>query len=124
MELVLALVVGVLYGAGFYLILRRSLFKIILGLSLLSNAANLLIFASAGLTRAAAPLIGSDEKTLNAPYADPLPQALILTAIVITFGVTAFALLLVFRTYHATGTDDPDALQTTDKLDAPKEAKT
>jgi multicomponent Na+:H+ antiporter subunit C len=110
MELVLALVVGVLYGAGFYLILRRSLFKIILGLSLLSNAANLLIFASAGLTRAAAPLIGSDEK--------------ILTAIVITFGVTAFALLLVFRTYHATGTDDPDALQTTDKLDAPKEAKT
>jgi len=109
-ETVLAITIGCLYAAGVYMMLRRSLFKLILGLILLSHGANLLIFAAAGLTRAVPPIIPADEATLVQPAADPLPQALILTAIVISFGVAAFALVLFHRTFQAIGTDDPDAM--------------
>lgn len=112
MEVVLALTIGCLYASGVYLMLRRSLFKLILGLVLLAHGANLLIFASAGVTRAVPPIIPPDEATLVQPAADPLPQALILTAIVISFGVVAFALVLFHRTFQAIGTDDPDAMHT------------
>lgn len=110
MDAMLALTIGCLYAAGVYLMLRRSLFKLILGLILLSHGANLLIFASAGVTRAVPPIIPADEKTLVQPAADPLPQALILTAIVISFGVVAFALVLFHRTFQAIGTDDLDVM--------------
>ena len=112
MEVVLALTIGCLYAAGVYMMLRRSLFKLILGLVLLSHASNLLIFSSAGVTRAVPPIIPAEEVTLVQPAADPLPQALILTAIVISFGVVAFSLVLFQRTFQAIGTDDPDELQT------------
>lgn len=115
MEPVLAIVVGVLYGAGFYLMLRRSIVKLIIGLALLGNAANLLIFTASGLTRGSAPLLPLGQTRPLAPIADPLPQALILTAIVIGFGVLAFAMVLVYRTYQSTGTDDMDNLTATDK---------
>lgn len=115
MEPVLALVVGVLYAAGLYLMLRRSIVKLIIGLVFLGNAANVLIFTAAGLTRARPPLISPEMTRPEGVFADPLPQALILTAIVIGFGVVAFAMVLAYRTYETTGTDDIDELTTTDK---------
>jgi multicomponent Na+:H+ antiporter subunit C len=104
----LAILVGGLFASGIYLILRRSVVKLIIGLVLISHGANLLIFASAGLVRARAPLapLGGDAPV--PPHADPLPQALILTAIVISFGVIAFMMVLVSRAYRAVGTDDTD----------------
>lgn len=116
-EVWLAVAVGVLYGTGVYLLLRRSLLKFILALGLISNGTHLLIFTGGGLTRGAPPLIGGDASRLTGAYADPLPQALILTAIVISFGLTAFVLLLIQRTHAMTGTDDPERLTTTDHLE-------
>ena len=114
MNIVLAFVVGGLYTAGLYMLMRRSIVKLIFGLALLSHAANLLIFTAGGLTRARLPVIPASATQPTAPYADPLPQALILTAIVISFGVLAFAVVLFHRTYQTTGTDDLDDLRTTD----------
>lgn len=114
MEIVLAFVIGGLYTAGIYMMLRRSLVKLLIGLGLLSHAANLLIFTAAKLTRANSPVIAEGETVLTLPYADPLPQALILTAIVIGFGVIAFALALAYRVYRSVGTDDLDKMKGTD----------
>jgi multicomponent Na+:H+ antiporter subunit C len=114
MEIILAFVIGGLFAAGIYMLLRRSLLKLLIGLSLMSHATNLLIFTVAGLTRGRAPVININESALEPPFADPMPQALILTAIVISFGVTAFALALAFRTYRSVGTDDLDQMQSTD----------
>ncbi|MCE7984506.1 MAG: Na+/H+ antiporter subunit C [Caldilinea sp. CFX5] len=114
METILAFVVGVLYAVGLYMMLRRSIVKLIIGLVLLGQAANLLIFTLGGLTRGRAPLIAPDGTQLTAPYADPLPQALILTAIVIGFGVQAFALVLLKRAYQTVGADDLDDMKATD----------
>jgi multicomponent Na+:H+ antiporter subunit C len=112
---VLAVVVGGLFAAGVYLLLRRSIVKLALGLSLIGNAANLLIFTAAGIVRGEAPLVppGADRPVDG--VADPLPQALILTAIVIGFGVLAFTLVLLHRAYQETGTDDLDDLGSTDR---------
>ena len=115
MEVLLALASGVLYAAGVYLILRRRLAQLIIGLGLLSNGTNLLIFTAGGLTRARPPVVATGAVALESPYADPVPQALILTAIVIGFGVQAFALALFHRTYKAVGTDDLDAFTTTEE---------
>jgi multicomponent Na+:H+ antiporter subunit C len=113
-EPVLAIVVGGLYSAGFYLMLRRSMVKLLIGLTLLSNAANLLIFTAGGLTRGRPPLVPEGDLRPVQAFADPLPQALILTAIVIGFGVLAFAMVLAYRTYQTVGTDDLDNLKSTD----------
>lgn len=117
MELTLALTVGGLYGAAIYMMLRRSLAKLIIGLVLLSHATHLLILTVGRTVRAAPPLIASSAPELTFPYADPLPQALILTAIVISFGVQAFALVLVKRLYQTQGTGDPDQMRNTDLLE-------
>ena len=114
MEPVLAIVVGGLYSAGFYLMLRRSIVKLIIGLALLSNAANLLIFTAGGLTRTRAPLVPEGHLRPMPPFADALPQAVILTAIVIGFGVLAFAMVLAYRAYQTVGTDDLDNMKATD----------
>ena len=108
MELLLALASGVLYAAGIYMMLRRRLAQLIIGLGLLSNGTNLLIFTAGGLTRARPPLVADGATALVAPYADPVPQALVLTAIVIGFGLLAFSLVLAHRVHEATGTDDVD----------------
>ncbi|MCK6547650.1 Na+/H+ antiporter subunit C [Myxococcota bacterium] len=113
MTAALALVIGALYAAGIYMMLRRSLVKLLVGLILLSHAANLLIFTVAGITRGAPPLIREGETRLSGS-ADPLPQALVLTAIVISFGVLAFATCLFYRAHAAAGTDDLDEFRTTD----------
>lgn len=114
MTAVLALVVGGLYAAGLYVMLHRSVVKLIIGLSLLNHAANLLIFTADGLTRARPPIIPPGERALAGEFADPLPQALILTAIVIGFAIQAFALILIHRAHETTGTDDVDLMRTTE----------
>ena len=114
MEVVLAVVVGALYGAGLYMMMRRSLVKLIAGLALLGYGSNLLIFTAARLTRAQPPLIPEGLTQPPVPFADPVPQALILTAIVIGFGLQAFALVLIKRAYQAVGTDDLDQMDSTD----------
>ena len=117
MEVVLAIVVGFLFAAGVYLIMRRSIVKLIIGLALLGHGANLLIFTMGRLIRGHPDLILDGEEVLSLPYADPLPQALVLTAIVIGFGVQAFALVLVKRAYDTIGSDDVDYMKTTDWIE-------
>lgn len=114
METVMALVIGGLYGAAFYLMMRRSIVKLIFGLALMAHATHLLIFTAGRLVRDHPPLIPSAETVAPEVMADPLPQALILTAIVISFGVSAFALVLVHRVYQMLGTDDLDQMKATD----------
>jgi multicomponent Na+:H+ antiporter subunit C len=113
-ETLLAFVIGGLYAAGLYLVMRRSLLRLVFGLALLSHAAHLLIFTVSGPTRGGAPIAAPGAQAPAAPFADPLPQALILTAIVIGFGVQAFLLVLIRRAWEATKTDDLDALRSTD----------
>ena len=118
METMLALTVGGIYAAAIYMMLRRSIAKFIIGLVLLSHATHLLIFTVGRTVRGAPPLIAADGGHLNGLFADPLPQALILTAIVISFGVQAFALVLVKRVYQTQGTGDLDQMRATDRLEA------
>lgn len=97
MPLVLVAVMVVLYTGGVYLMLDRSLTRILLGFLLVGNATNLLIFLMSG-TFGHAPIADGEEGTMS----DPLPQAFILTAIVITFGVSAFLLALIYRSWRLT----------------------
>jgi len=115
METVLAFVIGALYSAGFYLMVRRSVVKIVFGLSLISHAANLLIFSMGRLGGGQPPLIAEGQMQLHPPFADPLPQALILTAIVIGFGLQAFALVLIKRAYRVVGSDDTEEMTTSER---------
>jgi multicomponent Na+:H+ antiporter subunit C len=110
MELVLAIVAGSLYACGLYLMLRRRLAQLIIGLSLLANGSNILIFAAAGVTRGQPPII-DEVPVATASFADPVPQSLILTSIVIGFGVLAFALVLAHRVQASAGSDDIDAIR-------------
>jgi len=115
MEVLLPIVIGVLFAAGFYLMLRRSLMKVVIGVSLMTNAVNLVVFTAAGLSREGAPLLAAGESAPPDGAADPLPQAFILTAIVIGFGVLAFFVTLVMRVYQTIGTDDTDQMRATDR---------
>jgi multicomponent Na+:H+ antiporter subunit C len=99
-------VVGILFAAATYLLLQRSLGQTIIGLALFTNAANLFIFVAAGLGEGEAPLIDPATGLPPEGSADPVPQALILTAIVIGFGVLAFFITLAYRYHRLTGTDD------------------
>jgi multicomponent Na+:H+ antiporter subunit C len=115
MILLLALTTGALFAAGIYMLLRRSLVKILIGLLLLGYAVNLLLFNSGSrLVPGNPPLIRAGESAPAPLHADPVPQALILTAIVINFGVTAFAIVLIRQAYHTSGTDDLNQLLCTD----------
>lgn len=109
MEFWIIIVISVLFFLSFYLLLQRSMSRIILGLLILSNAANLLIFTSAGLERAISPII-LGESLADQVHADPLPQALILTAIVIGMGVLAFALALSLKLKKLINIEDVDEL--------------
>jgi multicomponent Na+:H+ antiporter subunit C len=115
MEILLALVVGGLYAAAVYLLLRPTPLKLIIGLGMLTNAVNLLIFTAAGLTRGHPPLIEEGLTRPLEPIADPLPQALVLTAIVIAFGVLAFTLVLFRRAAETAGVDNLDEMRITDQ---------
>jgi multicomponent K+:H+ antiporter subunit C len=95
MEFLVASTVGVLTAAGVYLVLRQRTFPVILGLSLLSYAVNVFIFASGRLLPGAPPILRQGVET----YTDPLPQALVLTAIVISFGMTAVVVMIALSAY-------------------------
>jgi multicomponent Na+:H+ antiporter subunit C len=111
--IVMAVLVGGLYAAAVYLLLRRNVVKLVLGLVLLGHAANLLIFTAGGLVRGNPPLAAAGAAAPPPGVADPVPQALVLTAIVISFAVLAFAAVLVRRVVEVLGTDDADSLRTT-----------
>jgi multicomponent Na+:H+ antiporter subunit C len=114
MNYILAFVIGALYTAGLYMMMRRSIVKLILGLVLIGHAANLLIFTVTGLQRAVPPVIPEGAAGLATQTADPVPQALILTSIVIGFGVLAFSLVLIHRAHELVSTDDLDEMRATD----------
>ena len=108
MELVVALAIGVLTGSGVWLVLRSRTFQVIVGLSLLSYAVNLFIFSTGGLRSGAAPILERGAAGDLATHADPVPQALVLTAIVIGFATTALFLVVLLAARGLTGTDHVD----------------
>jgi multicomponent Na+:H+ antiporter subunit C len=105
-----AVLAGALFGAGFFLLLQRSPLRLILGIVFISHAANVLIFVAADLTRGVPALIPPGERTLSEFAADPLPQALVLTAIVIGFGLLAYLLGLFDQLLKVRNVKDLDAL--------------
>jgi multicomponent Na+:H+ antiporter subunit C len=111
METVFAGLVGVFFAASTYLMLSKKIVRILLGIALLGNAVNLLIFTSGRIVREVPPIIAPDATVPTGIVANALPQALILTAIVISFCFFAFLLVLAFRAYQDLGTDDTDAMR-------------
>ena len=111
MEILLPIIIGILVGAAVYMMLSRDLLRFLFGLTLISNAANLLIFAAGRLTAGAPPLVPDGAKTPAGEVANALPQALVLTAIVIGFGLFAFALVLAMRAYTHLGTLRTDEMR-------------
>lgn len=107
METLMSILVGILFAIGVYLILTKTLLRIILGTSIIGHSVNLLIITMGGLEKGGPPLLGI--KGLS--YVDSLPQALLLTAIVINFATTALFLVLSYRAYKALGTDDTEQLR-------------
>lgn len=111
MEIILALAIGVLAGAGVWLMLRPRTFEVILGMSFVSYAVNLFIFSMGRLRVNAAPLLESTDTADPTMYADPVPQALVLTAIVIGFATTALFLVVLLAARGWTGTDHVDGTE-------------
>lgn len=108
MEIVFAAAIGVMAGSGIYLLLRPRTFQIIMGLSLLAYAVNLFIFGMGRLRVGEAPVIDPAQGSVAALYTDPVPQALVLTAIVIGFATTALFLVVLLASRGLTGTDHVD----------------
>lgn len=106
MEALIALAIGMLTTTGVYLVLRQRTFPVILGLSFLSYAVNLFIFAAGRVQTGATPIIGTGEA-----FTDPLPQALVLTAIVISFAMTAVIVMMALGAYLAAGHDRVDMVE-------------
>jgi multicomponent Na+:H+ antiporter subunit C len=115
MESLLAIIIGGLYATGLYMILRRSTAKLIIGLAMLAHASNLLVFTSVGLTRGRAPLIPEGAEAPAPGVADPLAQALVLTAIVISFGLLVFTVVLLYRAQQAIRFTELDELRNTER---------
>lgn len=111
MEVALSIVIGVLTAAAVYMMLGRNVVKFLIGLILLSNAANLMLFLAGGLTWGSPALIPDGAYAPEDVVANALPQALVLTAIVIGFGLLAFALVLAYRAYQEMGTVDTDEMR-------------
>lgn len=116
MEVILALLAGILVAAGAYLMMSGKTVPYVFGLTLISNAANLIIFSTGRLTYAKPPLVGAGEKTITGA-ANALPQALILTAIVIGFGLLVFALTLAYRSYYVLGTTEMDEMRVAEPVE-------
>ena len=106
MEPALVLLVTAFFAVSIYLLLSRHVIRMLLGVAMLGNGVNLLIFTAGRLTREVPPIIGIDDMVPQTATANPLPQALILTAIVISFSFFAFLLVLGYRAYQDLGTDD------------------
>ena len=117
MELPMAAAIAVLYATGTYMILRPNLIRLVIGFGLYSNATNLLLITIGGYTRTSgAPFVGKDPQSAVG-LMDPLPPDIILTAIVISFAVSALTLIICYRVYLDHGTDNPERLPTEDERD-------
>ena len=119
MEPIFALVVGIFFAAAFYLMMSKHIIRVLLGIVLLGNAVNMLIFTAGRLTPAIPPIIPGGMDALPSGTANPLPQALILTAIVISFSFFCFLLVLTWRAYQDLGTDDTDEMRVAEPVDDP-----
>jgi len=111
MELIIAITIGVLAGSGLWLLLRPRTFQVIIGLSLLSYAVNLFIFGMGRLRVGAPPVLDPTAPSTLARYDDPLPQALVLTAIVIGFAMTALFLVVLLAARGLSGSDHVDSVE-------------
>lgn len=115
MEFLMALFIGFLIAAAVFSLLRRSIFRLVIGLMLLSQAANLIVFTAGGLVSGESAVIPAGEQVLRPEAADPLPQALVLTAIVIGFGMLAFAIALIYRASRAVDSHDLNRFNSTEQ---------
>ena len=107
MEVLMSVVVGIVFTVSVYLLLSRNIIRVIFGTLIMSHGVHLLLLTMAGLQRGGPPLLNMGEEN----YADPLPQALVLTAIVISFGVTSMLLVMAYRTYQEHKTEDLEQLR-------------
>ena len=119
MDYVLAALVGCFVALGVYLLLSRSVIRMLLGMTILGNGVNLLIFTAGRLTREIAPIVPPGLEQPAGPIANPLPQALILTAIVIGFAMFSFLLVLAFRAYQTLDADNTDTMRAAEPVDEP-----
>jgi multicomponent Na+:H+ antiporter subunit C len=111
MDFVLAALVGLFIAIGTYLLLSRSVIRMLIGLTIFGNGVNLLIFTAGRVTQAVAPIVPEGLDVPEGAIANPLPQALILTAIVIGFSMFAFLLVLAFRAYQSLDADNTDTMR-------------
>lgn len=119
MDYVVAALAGVLFAAATYLLLSRALIRMLLGLGILGNAVNLVIFVAGRLTRAVPPIV-LEGNTMPVDGANPLPQALILTAIVIGFAMFSFLLVLAYRAYQVLEADNTDNMRVAEPEGGPQ----
>lgn len=119
MEALFAALVGIFFAGAFYLMMSKHTVRMLLGIVILGNAVNLLLFTSGRLTQEVPPIIVDGSDTLSALAANPLPQALILTAIVISFSFFCFLLVLTYRAYQDLNTDDSDEMRLAEPVDEP-----
>lgn len=119
MEIAFAGLVGVFFTVAIYLLLSRAVIRMLLGVTILGNAVNLLIFTAGRLTREVPPIVPDGGDRLAEPFANPLPQALILTAIVIGFAMFTFLLVLGYRAYQELDADNTDTMRLTEPEKAP-----
>lgn len=120
MEYALAALVGLFFATAVYLILSKAIIRMLLGIVILGNAANLLIFTAGRLTREVPPIVPNGDLQLTGTYANPLPQALILTAIVIGFALFTFLLVLGYRAYQELDADNTDTMRLAEPEEAPR----
>jgi len=119
MEGLLSVVIGLFFAVSIYLMLSKHIVRILLGVAILGNAVNLLIFTTGRIVRAVPPIVPEGYDVPQTVIANPLPQALILTAIVISFSFFAFLLVLTFRAYQELGTDDTDEMRVAEPENEP-----
>jgi len=120
MDYAIAALSGLFITAAIYLLLSRSLISMLLGLALLGNGINLVIFVAGRLTRAVPPIVPGGVDAALAPSANPLPQALILTAIVIGFAMFSFLLVLAYRAYQSLDADHTDTMRLAEPKGGPR----
>jgi len=120
MELAFVALVGVFLAAAIYLILSRALIRMLLGIVVLGNGVNLLIFVAGRLTRATPPIVPVGATAPAGFFANPLPQALVLTAIVISFAIFAFFAVLALRTYEIIDADNTDHMRLAEPEQQPR----
>lgn len=111
MEAALSVTVAIFFAVSIYLLLSKHIIRILLGVAIFSNAVNLTIFTAGRVVREVPPIIPEGMEVPPFEIANPLPQALILTAIVISFSIFAFLLVLAFRAYQELGTDDTEGMR-------------